>query len=177
VAEEHGKLHLCFLQEKDPSHFCMNTIVIYFTVVLMIGLSNIESRVQAQETIISKKDADHVFSLTRPEWEKQSERFFAPGWTVRSAKHKTGSQIIGFDPSTGIGLSIQPLYQNDHNPPDLVIVGNYFSIGALPPMTDELKKGMEGAAKKDLGPTYSVRLNYTKMENIEAIELILTKTK
>ena len=44
-------------------------------------------------------------------------------------------------------------------------------------MTDELKKDMEVAAQKDLGPTYYVRLNYTKMENIEAIELILTKKK
>ena len=94
----------------------MNSIVTYFTVVLVIGLSSLQSRGEAQETIISKKDTDHVFSLTRPEWEKQSNRFFAPGWTVRSAKHETGSQIIGFDPSTGIGLSIQPFYQNDHNP-------------------------------------------------------------
>lgn len=155
----------------------MNTIVTYFTVVLVIGLSSLQSRAETRETIISKKDADHVFSLTRPEWEKQSKRFFVPGWTVKSAKHETGSQIIGFDPSTGIGLSIQPLYQNDYNPPDLVIVGNYFPIGALPPMTDELKKDMEVAAQKDLSLMYSVRLNYTKMENIEAIELILTKKK
>jgi len=155
----------------------MNTIVTCFTVVLVIGLSSLQGRVEAQETIISKKDADHVFSLTRPEWEKQSKKFFAPGWTVRSAKHETGSQIVGFDPSTGFGLSIQPAYKNDHNPPDLVIVGNYFPIGTLPPMTDELKKDMEVAAQKDLGLTYSVQLNYTKVENIEAIELILTKEK
>jgi len=155
----------------------MNTIVTYFTVVLAIGLSSLGSRVEAQETIISKKDADYVFSLTRPKWEEQSKKFFAPGWIARSAKHETGTQIIGFDPSTGIGLSIQPLYQNDQNPPDLVIVGNYFPIGALPPMTDELKKDMEAAAQKDLGLTYSVRLNYTKVENIETIELILAKKK
>lgn len=153
----------------------MNTIVTYFTVALVIVLSSLQSRVEAQESIISKKDADQVFSLTRPEWEKQSKRFFASGWTIRSAKHETGSQIIGFDPSTGIGLSIQPLYLKNHNPPDMVIVGNYFPIGTLPPMTDELKKDMEVAAQKDLGLTYSVRLNYAKMENIEAIELILTK--
>jgi hypothetical protein len=155
----------------------MNTLVTYFTVVLLIAISILWGRVEAQETIISKKDADHVFSLTRPEWEKQSKGFFAPGWTVRSAKHETGSQIMGFDPSTGIGLSVQPFFQDDNNRPDLVIVGNYFPIGTLPPMTDELKKDMEVATQKDLGLTYSVRLNYTKMEKIEAIELILTKVK
>lgn len=155
----------------------MKTIFAYFTVVLVIGLSTPRDQVGAQETIISKKDADYVFSLTRPEWEKQSRKFFAPGWIVRSAKHETGSQIIGFDPSTGIGLSIQPFYQNDHNPPDMVVVGNYFPIGTLPPMTDELKKDMEIAAQRDLGPKYSVRLNSTKMEKLEAIELILRKNK
>ncbi|MEO8339815.1 MAG: hypothetical protein ABI604_08860 [Nitrospirota bacterium] len=44
-------------------------------------------------------------------------------------------------------------------------------------MTAELEKDMEGAAQKDLGPTYSMRLNYTKMEKLDAIELILRKKK
>ena len=44
-------------------------------------------------------------------------------------------------------------------------------------MTDELKKDMEVAAQKDLGPTYSMRLNNPKVEKLEAIELILTKKK
>ena len=155
----------------------MNTIVTYFTVVLVMGLSSLQGRVEAQEAIISKKDADYVFSLNRPEWEKHSQKFFAPGWVVKSTKHETGIAVMGFDQSTGVGLSVQPFFQNDHNPPDLVIVGNYFPIGTLPPMTDELKKDMQVAAQKDLGLTYSVRLNYTKMEKIEAIELILTKKK
>jgi hypothetical protein len=54
----------------------------------------------------------------------------------------------------------------------VVIVGNYFPLGSLPPMTDELKKDMEVAAQKDLGLTYSVRLNHTKMQNMDAIELL-----
>ncbi|MBI4379879.1 MAG: hypothetical protein HY574_01620 [candidate division NC10 bacterium] len=155
----------------------MNSIVTYFTVVLVIGLSSLQGRVEAQETIISKKDADYVFSLTRPEWEKDSQKFFVPGWVKKSTKHETGVAVMGFDQSTGFGLSVQPFFQNDDNPPHLVIVGNYFPIRTLPPMTDELKKDMEVAAQKDLGLMYSVRLNYTKMEKIEAIELILTKKK
>jgi hypothetical protein len=38
---------------------------------------------QAQDTIISKKDTDYVFSLTRPQWEADSKKFFAPGWISR----------------------------------------------------------------------------------------------
>lgn len=155
----------------------MNKIVTYFSVVLMIGLPTLPGLVEAQETIISKKDADHVFSLTRPEWEKDSKNLFAPGWVVRSTKHETGIAVMGFDRSTGFGLSIQPFYRNDHDPPDMVIVGNYFPIGTLPLMTDKLKKDMEVAAQRDLGSTYSLRLNYTRMEKIEAIELIVTKKK
>ncbi len=155
----------------------MNTIVTYFTVVLVIGLSTLQGRGEAQETIISKKDADYVFSLTKPEWEKHSKEFFTSGWIVRSTKHETGIAVMGFDQSSGVGLSVQPFFQNDHNPPDVVIIGNYFPIGTLPPMTDELKKDMEVAAQRDLGSTYSVRLNYTEMGTHEAIELILTKRK
>jgi hypothetical protein len=108
----------------------MNAIVTYFTVVLVIGLSTLRGRVEAQETIISKKDADYVFSLTRPEWEKHSKKFFAPGWIVRSTKHETGIAVMGFDQSTGVGLSVQPFFQNDHNPPDMVIAEEAGQIGA-----------------------------------------------
>jgi hypothetical protein len=48
-------------------------------------------------------------------------------------------------------------------------------MGALPPITDDLKRSMESEAKKDLGPTYSVRLTYAKMEKMDVIELLLTR--
>jgi len=153
----------------------MKKVIACFIAMSWIGLSPFPFQLHAQETIVSRKDADYVFSLTRANWEKDSKRFFAPGWIVRSTKHETGSGIMGFDPSTGIGLSIQPLYQSDRDPPTMVIIGNYFPIGALPPMTDQLKKEMEATAQTDLGPTYIVRLNYTKMEKMDGIELILTK--
>ncbi len=155
----------------------MKTIVACLTVLLVVGLSRVGDGGEAQGTIISKRDTDYVFSLTRPVWEQQSKTFFPRSWLVRSTKHDTGTQIIGFDPSNGIGLSIRPLYQNDYDPPDTLVVDHYFPVGSLPPMTDELKNEMEGAAQKDLGSTYSVRLNYTKTEKLEAIELIVTKTK
>lgn len=155
----------------------MKPIVTCLTVLLVVGLSRVGDGGEAQGTIISKRDTDYVFSLTRPVWEEQSKKFFPGGWMVRSTKHDTGTQIIGFDPSNGIGLSIRPVYQNDYDPPDTLVVDHYFPVGTLKPMTDELKNDMERAAQKDLGSTYSVRLNYAKTETLEAIQLIVTKNK
>jgi hypothetical protein len=141
-----------------------------------------------QETLVSKKDADFVFSLIKSEWEKKIESFFAPGWDFRVTKFETGSMAFGFNPVSGVGLSIKPFYQNDSDPPDNVTVSNYFPVGALPPRTDEMKKDMEAAAQKDLGPTYSVHLIYSSTgekearalgltTRIEVIEVVLTRKK
>jgi hypothetical protein len=59
----------------------------------------------------------------------------------------------------------------------MVIIGNYFPIGALPAMTEDMKRSMEFSARQDLGSTYSVRLKHSKMEKHEVIELFLTKAK
>ena len=144
----------------------------------------------AQETILSKKDADFVFSRTKAEWERDSKRFFAPEWDIKALKDDTGTAtgIMAIDPSRAIGVTIQPLYRNDYDPPDVVIVGNYFPVGVLRPMTDEMKKDMEAAAQKDLGPTYSVHLIYLSTgekdaralgltTRIEVIEFALTRKK
>jgi hypothetical protein len=128
------------------------------------------------EQIISRKDADFVFGLRKDEWEKEVEQFFAAGWVMRSFEFDTGKQVSAFDPPTGIGLSIQPLYRSNHDLPDMVIVGNYFPVGVLPPMTDEAQKAMEAAAQKDLGATYNVKLVYRRVENLDSIDLVLTKS-
>ena len=127
------------------------------------------------ETIISKQDTDSIFGLTRREWNEQSKKYFAEGWTVRSTEYESGNAVGAFDPSSGIGLSIQPFFSNDHEPPGSVIIGNYFPIGSFPPMTDQTKKEMEVAAQKDLGSAYRVRLEHVKLEQLETITLILTK--
>ena len=117
----------------------------------------------AQETIISKKDADFVFGLTNLEWEKNAPKFFAPGWVVRSSKHETGTGVAAFNPEEWLRNLCSTLYRNDREKPEMVIVGNYFPMGALPPMTDDLKRSMELDAQKDLGAAYHVRINFTKM--------------
>ena len=59
----------------------------------------------------------------------------------------------------------------------MVVVGNYFPLGLLPPMTDQLKKDMETATQKDLGTGHYVRLIYTKMDKNELIEILITPKK
>ena len=76
---------------------------------------------------------------------------------------------------TGFGFSVQPLYANDTDSPVVVIIGNYFLYGKLPPMTEDLQKDIETAAKSSLGPAYNVKLRCGKIENFESLEFILTK--
>jgi hypothetical protein len=52
--------------------------------LVLVGIICVASRVVAQETIISKKDADFVFGLTKTQWETASKKFFAPGWVIKS---------------------------------------------------------------------------------------------
>lgn len=157
-----------------------------FSAAQPLLLEPVKNSIDLQETLISRTDADFVFSLTKPEWEKNIKRFFAPGWDFRVMKFETGSMAFGFNPATGVGLSIKPFYQNDSDPPDGVTVSNYFPVGVLQPMTDEMKKDMEAAAQKDLGPTYSVHLIYSSTgekeaqtfgltTRIEVIEFVLTR--
>ena len=153
----------------------VNLKKLFYPVLLTFVVLVIQTELPAQETIISKKDADFVFGLSKPEWEKNAMKFFAPGWVVRASKHDTGTGVAAFNPANGYGMSVQPLYRNDRDKPEMVIVGNYFPMGALPPMTDDLKRSMESDAQKDLGAGYHVRLNYSKMEKMDVIELFLTR--
>jgi hypothetical protein len=103
------------------------------------------------ERIISKKDADFVFSLRKQNWETEVRKFFAPSCTLRSSQLDTGMAVGDFDPSTGFGISIQPLYRGSDDPPEVVIVGSYFPLVAMPPMNEQLQKDMEATAQQDLG--------------------------
>ena len=129
-----------------------------------------------EEQIISKKDADHIFSLTKPAWEIYVRRIeYPPNWKSSLSSHDTGTGIIAFDTKTGYGLSIQPLYSNEKSVPDMLVVGNYYPKGTFPDFTKRIKKDIEEAAKKDLGPKYSVNVTRTQLPKFDGIELIVTK--
>jgi hypothetical protein len=128
---------------------------------------------QIREKIISRKDATLVFGLKKDEWEKECEKFFATGWAV--SEHDTGNHVATYDPSTGVGFSIMPFYENEHTLPNMVVIGSHLPVGVLPPMTAQAQKEMEPQAQQDLGGTYCVNLIYRRTESLESIELMLTK--
>ena len=128
------------------------------------------------ENIVSKADADHIFSLNRPAWEAYAERMIHPdGWKVQRSRHDTGTAVTAFDEKTNTGLSIQPLYHDDVNPPDELIVGSFYPKGTLQPFTPEFKKKLELGAQEDLGSDYSVSASHADVSSWEGIELTVVR--
>ena len=86
----------------------------------------------SHEKLLTKAQVDEVFSFTRPQWEAGAAVRFVPmGWHVQFSRHDTGLQVIGYEPLTGFGFSVQPLYANDTDPPIMVIIRNYFLPGKI----------------------------------------------
>jgi hypothetical protein len=97
------------------------------------------------------------------------------GWKVRLTHHDTGTVVMAFDPNTGMGLSIQPLYASHEKPPTALIVGSYYPPGFLPAFNDDFKSSLEKEAAADLGPAYTVSATHAKFASFEGIELTITK--
>ena len=137
--------------------------------IVMISIASISA---ASETIISKQDVDHIFSMTKPEWEAYAQSVQYPAtWEVALSRHDTGVGLMAFDRSTRYGLSVQPLYHDDKSPPDMLVVGSYYPDGTFPEFTEKLKKEIEEAAKQELGPRYSATAMYVKLPPFEGVEL------
>jgi hypothetical protein len=125
------------------------------------------------QAIISKQEADRIFSMTKPEWEEYVQKVAYPSdWQKSLSSHDTGTAVMAFDRKTGHGLLVQPLYRDYQSPPEMVIVGRYYPEGSLPRFTETLKREIEEATKKDLGIQYSVSARYAKLPGgFEGIEL------
>ena len=131
-----------------------------FLVVPFIALSE----TVIKEKIISKKDADYIFSLNKGGWEAYVKKIVIPkAWEVRLSPSDTGTFIMALDPVTKFGLIVQPMYSKDNTPPDVLFVSSYFPIGTLPKFTEDFKRGLETEAKKDLGAEYDVSVVYSKI--------------
>ena len=131
---------------------------------------------RGQETLLSKDEADRVFAMTKGEWETNAPRFIAPGWELVSCKHETGLQVIGYEPTTEFGFSLQPFYGNDTDPPTMLILGNYLPQGRVLQMTDHLEADIEAVAQQSLGATYSVTVKHNKINDLESLEIRIIKT-
>ena len=131
----------------------------------------------AKETMISKSDADYIFTLKMPQWEEYIKQPIRPmGWKVKIHSLDTGSVMGAFDPKTGMGLIVQPLFRNNHSLPEMIIVESWYPKGTIT-ITDEPKRGIEIESKKDLGPEYHIKLNHKKEPNGDIIEILITKSE
>ena len=128
------------------------------------------------EIPLNKADVDRIFSCNKIQWQQATtEMTAAPGWNFRAYDHQDGTQILVFDQSTGKRLSIQPLFFNDRSLPTMVIVGSYFPLNSVPPMTEELKREIETAVQKNIGPAYSLKFIHSVAEELEIYEFIINE--
>jgi len=135
-----------------------------------------ESRVT--EKIISKSDADYIFSLDRAGWESYAERMVHPGgWKMQLARHETGTVVAAFDPATGMGLSTQPLYSDATKPPQMLVVGSYYPVGTLKTFTVKRKAELENAAQADVGSDYTATVRHLSQPPVDGIELQVMRSE
>jgi len=151
-------------------------------IALIAALTMMPYSAGSQELVINKQDVDRIFGLKLAEWNAQAKQFQHPlGWEVQvSPPLDTGVIAGAFDPKSGMGLSIQPLFRNGQEPPDMLIVGNYFPPGTFE-FTEKMKQGMETATRKDLGVGYSVRISFKKTTSpppgFDNIDIMITPIK
>jgi len=147
----------------------------FLLLTLMLGIC---TPTQASEVIISKVDADLVFSMKRIEWEAYAPRVADRKWKIRIKRIETGAGVMAFDPATGMGLSVQPFYINDTSPPDMLIVGSFYPNGKFPSNLSKFVSDIEKAAQNDLGGLYEVTARYVKLPpSWEGVEITVTQSK
>lgn len=127
------------------------------------------------EILLNKADVDRVFSFNKVQWKQGATQMITPGWDIRTHDHPDGTQVIGFEPTTGRGLSVQSFFRDDVSLPHMVIVGSYFPLGTLPPMTEQVKQEFRAVAQKEIGPAYSLNFRHSIVDKLELYEFTITK--
>jgi hypothetical protein len=132
--------------------------------------------VYGQERIVNKADEDMIFGFTRAQWEEHAKKVIHPeGWTVSLRAFGTGTVVSAFDPKTGMGMSVQPLF-GVAGPPDMIVIGSYYPAGTFGSFDDALKQRTEEAARLDLGPKYLVSVILKKQEKFEIIDILISRS-
>jgi hypothetical protein len=124
---------------------------------------------------VGQKDVDFLFGLKTCEWQTHAKEFFACDWNTTCGEHQTGNRLIAFHPPTGIGVSVQPMYSNNDDPPFMIIVGHYIPLAESPPITDDAVNRISASVRQQLGAAYNVRCSYSTIEQLGVVEIVLTQ--
>ncbi len=129
----------------------------------------------SRETVISREEADRLFNLIRPEWEKVAMGSHYPGWAIQLSPRDTGMSLKAYDPSQKFSVSVQPFYDDDMSPPKSLIVGASYPVDFWAEGTDQMLSNIRSANRKSLGPSYSLSLVHQRVNRLDMIELFITK--
>lgn len=128
------------------------------------------------QSILSRDEADLIFNLDRAGWEAYAKEIGVPrGWEIDLKPVETGTKLIAADRLRGIVLSMQPFYDNDKGPPDMLIVGTNYPRGTYPELTEERRQGLETDILEDLGSKYSALISFKDTGLMEGFNIIVTK--
>ena len=130
------------------------------------------------DTIISKAEVERLFAMRKAEWDAYAPRLADPKWKIRLNESSTGVGVMAFDPSTGFGMSVQPLYTDDKGPPMVLVVGTFYPTGKPPASLSVPQKELERKARRDLGSRYLVWARPVSLPPAwEGVELTVTRPK
>ncbi|MCU7837358.1 MAG: hypothetical protein KZQ83_19230 [gamma proteobacterium symbiont of Taylorina sp.] len=143
--------------------------------LIMLLLMIIPCLVSAEQ-LISKAEADYIFSMNREDWEIHVREIRAPdGWNQSFNPIKSGTAIMSFNSNTGYGRSIKPFFNEVTQKPDMLIIGSYYSPDTLPENIEKLRNDASRQAIIELGEDYSTDVIISNTPPLKGVELHMTK--
>jgi hypothetical protein len=154
------------------------------SVIMAVALVLASLTLYAQESdlnekqIINKQNADKIFSMNKGEWEKYVREISAPqGWAIQLGYMESGTNIMFINKNEWYGLSVHPMFIDEKQPPDVLFVNSYYTLGTLPENIEELKQHVKQGVEADLGASYSVEVVLEKLSEYVGVKLIIIKTE
>ena len=145
--------------------------------VVALAIGSAFTDIAVADTFLSKAQVERVFAMRKSEWEAYAPRVADPKWKIRLSRSSTGLGVLAFDPVTGVGISVQPHYVDDKNPPTTLVVGSFYPLGK-PPANLSTEKEVERKARRELGAKYFVAARHVELPpGWEGIELVVTRPK
>lgn len=145
--------------------------------LLLLALFVTCAPIHAAEKIVSKANVELIFSMKKAEWEAYAPRIADPKWKIKLKRVDTGIGVMAFDPTTGMGMSIQPLYIDGNSPPEILVVGSFYPKNKLPPNLPDLRADIEKEAQRDLGYHYAVTARYVQLSpSLEGVEISVMRS-